>query len=64
MAYTQTQIDNLRNAIIQGVLVVRQGDETVTYRSLSEMKQILADAEAEVNGRTRTTYAQFHDGLD
>ena len=49
MAYTQAQIDTLKKAIASGVLIVRHGDEQVTYRSLAEMRRVLADMEGEVN---------------
>jgi hypothetical protein len=53
MAYTQTQIDALRNAIAIGATKVRQNGEEVTYRSLAEMKAILADMEASVASTAR-----------
>ncbi|MBZ7921648.1 hypothetical protein LAC81_07620 [Ensifer adhaerens] len=66
MAYTQTQIDALKKAIASGVLTVRHGDEQVTYRSFSEMRQLLKDMEAEVNPSSqpsRRTVAGFTRGL-
>jgi hypothetical protein len=66
MAYTQAQIDALKRAIASGVLIVRHGDEQVTYRSLAEMRQALADMEGEVNpttGPARRTVAGFSRGL-
>lgn len=51
MAYTQQQIDDLREAIASGQLIVRSGDRSIQYRSLAEMRSILAEAEAEVAGR-------------
>lgn len=64
MAYTQTQADALRVAIASGVLTVRHGDVSTTYRSLDEMKIILADMEeALAGGRVRRTIAVFSDGI-
>lgn len=66
MAYTQSQIDALRAAIASGALVVRHENTTTTYRSLAEMKEILADMVAEVSGKkpvTRTR-ANFSRGLE
>ena len=50
MAWTQTDIDKLRAAIATGALSVRYADKSVTYRSLAEMKDLLALMEACVNG--------------
>jgi hypothetical protein len=53
MAWTQTDIVALKKAIATGATRVRYADRDVTYRSLSEMKEILALIEQEVNGSTR-----------
>jgi hypothetical protein len=66
MAYTQAQIDTMKRAIASGVLIVRHGDEQITYRSLAEMRRALADMEAEVNPSLQTprrTVAGFSRGL-
>lgn len=66
MAFTQTDIDNLKKAIASGVLTVRHGDESVTYRSLADLERALARAENAVNGAdltTRRTVAAFSKGL-
>ncbi len=63
MAYTQTQIDALKNAIAAGVLEVQHGETKTTYRSLREMQSILAAMEGEVNGRTTRTVAKFSSGV-
>lgn len=58
--YTQKQIDSLKQAIASGALTVDYPERgRITYRSLSEMRQILLDMEKEVAaaaapGRTRT----------
>jgi hypothetical protein len=51
MAYTQQQINDLRAAIASGQLIVRSGDRSIQYRSLSELRSVLAEAEAELAGR-------------
>ena len=38
--YTQTQLDELEEAIAAGVLTVKHGDKLVTYRSLAEMLRL------------------------
>jgi len=42
VAFTQTQLDNLRAAIAVGALVVGTGSNRVEYRSLAEMERIEA----------------------
>ena len=59
MSFTQTQIDTLRAAIATGALTVRNANgETVTYRSLAEMRETLATMEAVVtgSGTSRVSY--------
>ena len=46
--YTEAQRDALRAAIAAGVTRVAYGDKSVDYRSLSDMRQILAGIEAEL----------------
>jgi len=49
LSFTSDQIAALKVAIATGALTVRNANgEAVTYRSLSEMKQVLAMMEAEV----------------
>lgn len=51
MSYTADQIAALRMAIATGALTVRNANgEAVTYRSLAEMRQVLAMMEADVAG--------------
>lgn len=66
MAFTQTQIDALKKAIASGVLTVRHGDTSTTYRTLAEMERALALMQSEVNASTATprrTVAGFSKGL-
>ncbi len=46
MPYTQTQADALREALASGVLTVQYGDKRVTYRSVGELREALAEVEA------------------
>jgi hypothetical protein len=48
MSWTTEQRDALRAAIARGVTRLRMGNEEVQYRSLDEMRRILADMEAEL----------------
>lgn len=67
MAWTQTQLDALDQAIAEGVTVVRYEDKTVEYRSLKEMMQIrqLMREELGVVGDAAggRLYARFSKGL-
>jgi hypothetical protein len=40
MAYTQTQLDALEEALAKGVIEVSYGDRSVKYRSLREMRSL------------------------
>ncbi|PSJ55769.1 phage head-tail joining protein [Pseudaminobacter soli (ex Li et al. 2025)] len=65
MAYSQAQIDALKAAMASGVLTVRHGETTTTFRSLAEMQKQLADMEADVSAsptRPRRTVAGFSNG--
>jgi hypothetical protein len=59
MAYTQDQIDALKTALASGQLRVRHGDTEVLYRSIDEIKALLAMMQGDVTTRTRTTVAAF-----
>lgn len=48
MAFTQQQITTLESAIAEGTLSVRYADRQVTYQSLAEMRQALAQMRREV----------------
>ena len=61
MAYTSTQLADLRAAIAEGVLSVRFSDgRQLTYRSLDEMRRIEAtmavQLESSTNVRIKRTY--------
>lgn len=68
MAWTQSDIDALKTAIATGAVDVTYSDGSrVTYRSLAEMKEILAGMEAEVAGpgvsRARTVRVNTRSGF-
>lgn len=50
MAFTETDRDALKAAIAKGARRVRIGAEEVEYRSLAEMRQVLAMIEDELSG--------------
>jgi len=48
MTYTSEQYQKLKDAIALGATTVKYADKEITYRNLSEMKQILNMMEAEL----------------
>lgn len=52
MAMTQTDLDNLNNAIASGARVVEFRDQKVEYRSLAEMIKAKNLIEQELSGKT------------
>ena len=56
MAYSQKDIASLQRAIATGATKVRFADNReVTYRTLAEMRSLLAEMQAEVSGRVQPT---------
>lgn len=53
MAWTQTQVDALRDAIATGTLRVKVGDMDTTFNSPAEMLRTLQLMEASVSGTPR-----------
>jgi len=53
MAYTQTQLDDLRAAIAEGVTRVAANGRTVEYRSLDEMRKLERIMADELEASTR-----------
>lgn len=66
MAWTQTDIDALKEAIASGLLSVQYTDNSVRYQSTSDQLAALAAMEAEVAGESgsgsRSTFAGFQSG--
>lgn len=58
MAFTQADVDALKRAIAdgRGARSVTFGDQSVTFSSIAEMKELLALMQTEVNGSTQRTY--------
>ena len=60
VSYTAEDIANLRAAIAKGASMVKMGEEQVTFRSLAEMRSLLAEMEAgQGGGASRQHYPQF-----
>jgi len=66
MAWTQTDIDALKEAIASGLLSVQYTDKTIRYQSTQDQLAALAAMEAEVAGEagsgSRSTFAGFQHG--
>jgi hypothetical protein len=48
MAYTEQQLQALRDALATGVRRVRFGDREIEYRTIDELRAAIAAAEAEI----------------
>lgn len=62
MSYTQDDIARLRAAISKGASQVKVGEEQIVFRSLAEMRSLLAEMEAAAEGGntvSRQHYPQF-----
>ena len=46
--YTDQQLQTLRDALANGVRRVKFGDREIEYRTIDELKQAIATAEAEI----------------
>jgi collagenase-like PrtC family protease len=56
MAYTSTDLNNIKAAIATGAQTVEIGGKRVTYRTLDEMVEVRTIIESEINavtGRSR-----------
>lgn len=68
MAWTQSDIDNLKVAVASGILTVRYDGppaRQITYQSTTEMRALLASMErdvARVAGRTTVRFASTRKG--
>lgn len=67
MAYTSEQLATLEAAIASGTMIVRYGDKTVQYHSLSVMRELRREMMTELGLITNTNrkfYARHNKGLD
>lgn len=63
MAVTQTLRDRLADAINRGITSVEHDGKKVTYRSLAEMRQILASMDRQLRSpRSTAHFARFNRG--
>lgn len=64
--YSIDEYNAIKTAYAQGVSVVRYGDKTVEYRSLSDMKKILSEIEAELTNKqpVKKRYISYKKGIE
>ncbi len=58
MAYTEEQLQALRNALASGVRRVRFGDREIEYRTVDELRAAIAAAEMDVARNSATPIAR------
>ena len=58
--FTAAQVIALKKAIASGATSVSYGDKRVDYRSLEEMREVLAMMEADIGGFTRIKQVRFY----
>jgi hypothetical protein len=68
MAWTQSDIDALKAAIVagKGARSIAFGDQVITFHSLTEMRDLLADMQADVAitaGTSRSRFAATSKGV-
>jgi hypothetical protein len=68
MAFTQTDIDSLKTAIAagRGARTITFGDQTITFHSVAEMRELLEIMQSDVSATAavpRTRYAAFDKGV-
>ena len=56
MAWTTAERDALQAAIAKGIQTVTYNDRTVTYQSLSDMRDLLAEMNRELAGTASVSY--------
>lgn len=60
MSLTSTELAAIKAARAAGIATVSYGGRTITYRSLKEMDEIIAKAEADTSGgRVSVSLAKF-----
>ncbi len=52
MAWTQAQLDTIRRAYASGVTRVAYDGKVTEYRSLADMRAIIAEIEADIAGQS------------
>ncbi len=60
MAFTETDLQNVRTARLRGIRTVTYDDRTVTYSSDAEMRRVEQDILNELSAQTPTRKRQFY----
>lgn len=60
VAFTETDLQNIRTARLRGIRTVTYGDRTVTYSSDAEMRQVEQDILKELSAASTTRKRQFY----
>lgn len=55
---TRQQLDAVNDVIAEGVASVKDGEKTVTFRSLADLYQIAEGLQAKANKRPRRMFAR------
>ena len=65
MAFTQSDLDNIDQAIASGQLRVRVGDRDITYRSIAELRKARAIIAQSMSNRPTfgTSYPKTSKGI-
>lgn len=65
MAYTQTDLDSIDQAILDGNLTVRMGDRLITRRSIAELQAMRAHVATLLQAQTHAarTYPRFQQAV-
>lgn len=64
MSYTQTELAALKAALAAGTTRVSYDGRSVEFRTLAEIKEIIALIEAELSGAVRTRSVRFRSSGD
>ena len=59
MAYTQTQLDALQEALASGTLTVTYEGRSVTYRSVQELQRAIAVVQSALNQQSGKRTRQY-----
>jgi hypothetical protein len=60
--FTQAQLDALKAAYAAGIRSVTHGENSVTYASMKDMAEAIAQMERALSGRRRVHYPAFERG--
>ncbi len=59
MAYTQSQLEALQEALASGLLTVTFEGRTMTYRSVQDLQRAIATVQSDLNSRAGKRVRQY-----